>query len=357
MERKTIVELSRYQNPLCVSLIARTHRRPPENQQDPLVVKNLVSELQTRLLAEHSARNIDPVMSRIQDMVSKIDWAHTQDGICLFASNEFAMAQSVPYPVRSRVVIDETFATRDLLFTLNRSPHYRVLVLSEKPTRLFEAFRDELVEVENTLFPVSHEGLGAAEVLPRDPGVNFSAYRNEKHRQFFREIDRRLSEVEGGQSLPLVVLGMDRYVAFFRETSQHMRNIVGTREGAYDWQTSSEISKVAWPLMQSYLESKSLEALATLDAAVSRNRYASAIDKVWRFAKEGRVDSLIVEENFHFSGGEDDQGFLVSEGGRRWMDDAVDELVEAVIQRGGRVVFVPDQTLAHHQHIAATLRY
>lgn len=39
------------------------------------------------------------------------------------------------------------------------------------------------------------------------------------------------------------------------------------------------------------------------------------------------------------------------------MDDAVDELIEAVMTKGGKIVFVDDGTLAAHQRVALILRY
>jgi hypothetical protein len=68
-----------------------------------------------------------------------VDWKHTLDGLALFASRDVATAVHLPFRPRARVVIDATFATRDLVFSLNRSPRYRVLVLTEKPARLFDA--------------------------------------------------------------------------------------------------------------------------------------------------------------------------------------------------------------------------
>jgi len=42
---------------------------------------------------------------------------------------------------------------------------------------------------------------------------------------------------------------------------------------------------------------------------------------------------------------------------RGLMDDAVDELIEAVMGKGGKVVFVDDETLENHQRVALILRY
>jgi hypothetical protein len=39
------------------------------------------------------------------------------------------------------------------------------------------------------------------------------------------------------------------------------------------------------------------------------------------------------------------------------MDDAADVIVEEVLQKGGRVVFVPDGSLKDHSRVALILRY
>jgi hypothetical protein len=40
----------------------------------------------------------------------------------------------LPFRVKPRAVIDETFATRDLVYAFNRAPPYRVLLLGQKLT-------------------------------------------------------------------------------------------------------------------------------------------------------------------------------------------------------------------------------
>lgn len=42
--------------------------------------------------------------------------------------------------------------------------------------------------------------------------------------------------------------------------------------------------------------------------------------------------------------------------GRVSVEDAVEELAELVLHRGGDIVFVPNGSLEKHQRIAATLR-
>src|SRR5215469_13218027 len=111
-----------------LSLLAPTHRTHPANRRDRIVVKNLVAEGLDRLHGEFKKREVAPVVQHLNKLVDRVDWEHALDGLALFASRDVATAIQLPFRVKARVAIDETFATRDLVYTLNRSPRYRVLV-------------------------------------------------------------------------------------------------------------------------------------------------------------------------------------------------------------------------------------
>jgi len=44
-------------------------------------------------------------------------------------------------------------------------------------------------------------------------------------------------------------------------------------------------------------------------------------------------------------------------GGTEVMDDAVDEIIEVVLAKGGNIAIVDDEALSIHQRIALVLRY
>jgi hypothetical protein len=257
--------------------------------------------------------------------------------------------------------VDPTFATRDLVFTLNRTPRYNVLALSEKDTRLFEGFGASVEEIRGGGFPMTHEGAGGASRLPGGQGVNTSAQRDEAHRDFFRAVDEKFGAFQAEEKLPLVVAGVVRYLAFFREVSRHADDIAGTLDGNYDMATEHEMAQLVWPVMQDYLARRRAEALERLDAAVGAQRSSSTIGEVWRMAKEGRGDTLLVEQNFHYPARVDETGLILSPAADASapgvIDDAVDEVVEEVMLKGGSVIVLDDGALEQRQRIALILRY
>jgi Bacterial archaeo-eukaryotic release factor family 3 len=361
MNRHDVRLLQAVQTYPCVSILLPTHRTAPDNRQDPIRVKNLVNEATNRLLTEFSQREIATVLARLDALVAEIDYRYTLDGLALFANQDIGREFPLPFAPRERVVVDATFATRDLVYTLNRSPRYWVLALSEQPTRLYEGSRDTLVEVRDAGFPLTHSGPGGATRLPGGIGVNRSAYRDGAHRQFFRKVDSVFGEIAADDELPVAVAGVDRLRAFFDEVTSHGSDIIAAVAGSYDSATPHELAQLVWPPVQDALAERRAKALDELDAAVGALRSASGIQQVWPTAQEGRGSKLLVEQDFHYRAEVDASGLrLLPEGAARSpeaLDDAVDEVIEKVLEKGGSVVFTDPGTLSLHQQIALILRY
>lgn len=343
-----------------VSILAPTHRTAPANKQDPIRVKNLVAKAVDRLQKEFSKREVASVVKNLESQVRKLKWAHLEDGLALFASKDQAHTFLLPFKVKPRLAIDASFATRDLVFTLNRTPLYRVLVLSEKPTRLFEGSANQLTEVKTGAFPMVHAGPGGESRLPGGFGINVSAKRDEAHRQFFRKVDAELARLQAESPTKIVVVGVDRYLAFFQEVTQHGDAIVAMITGNHDKTAASVLGKLVWPVFQAAATRQRTQALVRLDEAVSVNRHASGINQVWRAIFDNRCATLLVERDFAYPANVSPQGDELKPftgKGAAALDDAVDEAIERTLAQGGEVLFYEPGTLEVHQRIAAVLRY
>ena len=358
MNRQDVLELQRHRSHPSVSILLPTHRTSPDNKRDPIVLKNLVGEATDRLIDLLGKRDAAPLVRRLDAQVAALDLRRTLDGLAIFVNAEHAGAYLLPVPLTPRVVIDDTFATRDLVFALNRSPRYWVLALSEQPTRLFEGVRDTLVEVRAGGFPMVHTGPGGAASLPKL--IDKSRYEDEHHQQFFRRVDQALAPFVKADPLSVCVVGVERWLSHYQSVTSQ-KGIVATVTGNHDQTPAHELGKLVWPVVADALSVKRQRALDALDAAVGAQRFASGLGEAWRRAGEGRGELLLVEQNYHQAARLDeaaDQLHLVDEGNAGAnMADAVDDLIELVLAKQGEVVFVDDGALEGHQRIALTLRY
>jgi len=339
-----------------VSILLPTHRMAPENRQDPIQVKNLVDEATRRLLEEFSERDLQPLLQQLETLVGKIDYNHTLDGLALYISDDFAQLYYLPFTVPARVVIDQTFATRDLVYGLHRAVSYWVLLLSQSSTRLLAGTAETLEEVQDQNFPMQMTGPAATGPIPFDAD---SSYIDDRHRRFFQQVDSALSTyTEDG--MPLILGGVVRQISFFQEVSQHAGSVVGTLGGNFDRSTLPELTPPVWAIMQTVREALRAEALQALDQAMGAQKVVSTIEEVWRLAQDGRGRLLLVEKNYHVPAVLSANGgieLVAAPGGVEVMDDAVDEIIEAVLAKGGEVTIVDDGSLSEHQQIALILRY
>lgn len=361
MNRNDLINLMTYKEYPSISILLPTHRTAPDNKQDSIRLKNLTKDAERRLSEEFDSKDVIQIIDKINSITEDIDYNYLLDGLAIFVNKSFAGKYKLPFPVKEQLIIDETFATRNLIYTLNRSPKYWVLVLSEKPTRLYEGFRDQLIEVCNGNFPIYFQETTWDEPLRVGEITNTSAYKDEKSKQFFRKIDRMIKTINSSEQLPIVVTGVERYLSFYNEVTENKQQIIAQLEGSYDKTSPHELSKLVWPLVFDSIEKSKVTLLSELDRAVGANKYASGIQQCWRLALEGRIQTLLVEKDFHYPAhlSEDNLTIYPAEAADQpgVVDDAVDELIETVIQKGGRVAFVENGSLKVHQKIAAILRY
>lgn len=358
MNRADIEKLQQTHAFPAVSILAPTHRHEPGTGEDRIRLRNLADRARDRLLGMYPKREVAPVIDRLQEALATLDLNRPSDAVALFATRDTTYLFKLPFSVHEHVVVDETFATRDLVRGLARTPRYRVLPLAEKPARLFEATGDALVEVRTGGFPIEVEG-GRGEPLESGGYPVHTSRSDEQQRQFFRRVDRALGAASADDPLPLVVVGVERDLAYFEEVTQHRRSIASRIEGGYERTPPSELATVVAPAVQHYFDERRSGALARLIEAIGTHRTALGVDAVWHAAHEGRGDTLLVEEDY-FAG----PSRLV--GGRLQpaaaddpdvLDDPVDEIVEAVLAHHGDVIFLDRHALAEHGRIALITRY
>jgi hypothetical protein len=357
LSRQELLSFQAHRDYPSVSVLAPTHRTAPSNKQDPIKVKNLVRKAVNRLHGEFKKREVAAVVNNLKGLVRDVDWEHTLNGLALFAGRERSAAVSLPFRVRPRAIIDETFATRDLVYAFNRALPYRVLVLSHT-TRLYDAWTTVLDEHTAKPFPVAHRGPGLSK-RPGVYGINPSAKRDEAYRTFFQSIDDAVDALQRANPLPIVVAGVERNLAFYREVTRQAGAVVGMLAGNHDQTPPSALGKLVWPVFESGATLRRTEALVQLDQAVGVNRHSSGIDQVWRAAVAGKCRTLLVEKGFEHPADvspEGDRLLPYTGQGAASLDDAVDELIERVMATGGEVFFYPPGDLGVHQRIAAVLR-
>jgi hypothetical protein len=364
MRRANVGELMRHEAYPSVSILMPTHRTHPEEQQDPIRLKNLLDEAQQRLEAEVGKRPSWPVMKRLEALSDEVDWRTNDEGLALFASEDFGAWYRLPFPVEERVAVDRSFETREILYALHRMPRYRALSLEEEATRLFEGTGAALEEVRDGGFPISWRGPGGVTRRPDGAMMQRSNVRQSHLQEFYTEVDRVLAAATGNDPLPLVLMGTRNTLSYFEPVSTYPGQVAARIEGNYAKAAPAAIAEVAWPRLQEWLEVQRHAVIAEVASAQGNGLLAVGIEDAWKAALEGRGAKLVVDEGYR-------QAAVIHRDEWRLelvhadasipepahLDDAVDELIELVIEKGGEIVFVNAGTLDANDRLALILRY
>ena len=362
MNRQILKELQNKGTFPCVSILMPTHRSFPENQQDKIRLKNLVSTAQRRLREESGKSDISGITQKLNDLAESVDYNNLLDGLAVFISNNDNYKFNFSFPVKERVIIDKSFATRDLVFGLNRSQPYLALIIDEKNTRFYSGIRENLIEINHPDLPLKNfvHDIKSGEIT--NTSFNDRIHENEERlKNYLREVDLLLIEISGSENIPYIIAGTQKQIALFKEISKSRSRVLGELTGNYGNSSRDELAKLIWPIAKNGFAEIRADILKEVEKAAGAKKFAAGIDEVWKLATEGRGLTLLTEINFSMIGTITEKGFVPGDqsasDGDLHTDDAVDEIIENVVSKGGNVVFFENGKLDQYGKIALILRY
>ncbi|MFY1679729.1 MULTISPECIES: chemotaxis protein [unclassified Streptomyces] len=343
-----------------VTVLTPTHRRGRDATQDRLRLRHAVSEAKRRIATDPAVdreRRVD-VTRRLDRALAEVDPALAEDGLALFAApgehHVWALSRTVP----ERVVVSDTFLTRNLVAAHTADRPYWVLAVSAARVSLWSGTPDRVVEARVAGFPATRPREDFDPERRERIGDAPSTFREEGTRRFLREADAALGGVLRRHPRPLYVTGPRAALAQLDGAGVSARGAVHIPHGGLAQGPAEAVWQAVRPLIAAE-ESRSADAVAReLESARGRRDFAAGVDELWQSARSGRVRLLAVEENYRATvvdAGDHLEPAEADDPGVR--EDIVDEIVERCFDTGADIRFVPDGTLGENHGIAGVLRY
>ena len=357
--RDVVGRLLEVEADVVVTVTAPLDRRRPGSDEDRIRIRNLLTDARAQVLASADASQAESLLDRLDAAAADVELDAGAQGFVIVVTSELVETHLLPFPVAEAVTVGATPATRFLIQGLRRSPRYRLLVVSDRATRLFEAVRDDVVEVVTHGFPLS------TDIVRRDRRAIAGRFARptgrddkEQWRNFYRTVDRALTEASVGDPLPVVLAGVNNSTSLFLEVSRNASLVIGRLDGAHDRDNTHQLGRAAWPILRDHLKARRREVVAELGDALHAGHAVVGIDDVWQSARQGRGRLVVVEEDFRGQPSREIDGGLVpaASAAPEVLVDPVDELIEHVIRSGGSAEFVARDALAGLGRIGLLLR-
>jgi len=301
------------------------------------------------------------VMQKLRNIIRNLNYNTHKKSIAIYVSPVFEKILYLDMQVEEKIIVDESFEIRDLVFSKKQLQQYLVMVLSSEASRIFLSNATGFVKIV-TDTPRS------VDVYVNDkPGrvSNFSDMSERKEvmmNKFLQHIDNSLDIILNAYHLPLFILGTKRILGHFKSLTRHNSSVIEYISGNYEDATFPELKNVLAPYVTDWKKVKQKDLLNQLEDAAGKGKLAVGMKDVWKEAMHQKGRLLVVEKNYMYAAEHGDADEIIYKATEpynsfSYIKDAVDDVMEKVLESGGDVEFVEDGFLKDYHHIALIKYY
>jgi hypothetical protein len=365
-----------------VSIYQPTHRARPGAEGDPVILKNLVAEAESRL-GEHGLRRQDArrVLGSVTRLIDDRDfWSDRLDGLAIFSAPDFFRFYRLPFEVDERVIVADSVHTKPLLAALATEGHFYILAISQGSVRLLRGTRlgaDELplddLDIPKSLqdelrfdqfeAQLQHHAPSAGRAPGgRNPFHAHGADTDDQKNQilrYFQHVDAGISKLLANEHAPLVLAAVDYLHPLYRRASRYRDIVPKGIEGSPDQLSARQLHERAWPLVEPHFGAGAGAARDKYLNLEGSARASSELGDVLVAAQSGRVESLLLVTGRERWGTFDpsDGSVIDYDGPDVGSVELLDLAARQTIAHGGSVYLVDPAEMPAGADIAAVYRF
>lgn len=325
------------------------------------MLKTATDKVHRQLAESYPADTSRMVMEKLENIIGHLNYNTHKKSIAIYVSPVFEKVLYLDIPVEEKIIVDSSFEIRDLVFSKKQLHKYLVLLLSSKESRMYLGNTNTFVRIVSNTPESAHAYVNDAP----ERVSNFSDMSERKEilmEKFLHHIDTALDIILNSYRLPLFVLGTKRIAGHFKKITRHQGSVIEYIPGNYEEATPDELRVKLEPYINDWKKIKQKDLLNQLEDAYSKNKLATGMREVWREATNSQGRLLVVEKNYMYAATQGSQEGQITPATHplnqySYIKDAVDQVIEKVLENGGDVEFVDPDELINYGHIALVKYY
>ena len=367
--------------PPCITIYMPTSRRHPENLQDALHFKNLVTQAREKGVAVAGKRELQPLLDKLTPMIDDHEfWMHSLDGVAVFVSPDHFSVLHLHEPVKEHVSVSDSgrFFVRPLLRLFQAADFFQVLAVTRTDVRMFQGNRFQLDEIHPAAgVPRTLVDALGSEITPANVTIasfggadsggsirhGYSARKDEEEldeERFFRAVDRAVTALHSMPTgMPLILAALPEHQSVFRTVSHNPYLVSNGVNSDPRLVSNDELRMLAWEVLEPKWTAKIEDLVAKYEESRSRSLGEDDPFVIAKAAAAGRVWTLLLDSERNYPGALDPvTGKIVpSKAGTGGAGDVLEELALLVLDNGGEVMVLPSEKMPTLTGVAALFRY
>lgn len=322
-------------------------------------LKIISGRAKEELRERYPAGIVHPLIQKLDKIINDLDFDTQKKSIAIYLSPVFEKVIYLDIEADEMIMVDGSFEIRDLVYNKEHLYKYLLLLISGKESRLYLGNSESFVRMvaPGSVFTIVNNAL--------EKVLNFSDVSDRKQiirDKFLHHIDNALDKVLKEHHVPLFIMGTEKILGHFKKQTRHRENVIKYIPGNYDDYSLSQLKAIMQPHIASWLRVKQKALLSQLEKAADSKKLVYGIKNVWSAVKNNLGRLLVVERNFmvaaSYAGSNDSKELsLKPYSDRPEIMDAVDEVIEKVLESGGVVEFVDRDMLKAYNQIALVKYY
>ena len=359
-----------------ISIYLPTHKTGEEVQQDPIRLKNMLSQIENELAASGMKQDkIDQLLAEPRKLLNQpLFWQHGDQGLALFITEDYFEHFRVPLDFKQRYLIDSYFLVTPLLPMISLEGTYCLLTVSQKNVRLLRATRDSVNEIALKDSPTSIEEFKKFDVVERNlqhhsgqgqgPAIfhgqgSGNDYDRKMVEEYLKTIETEVTNILRKRNDPLILAGVDEATSIYKKANHYNRLLDSTIKGNPDQKSNEQIRDEGFEIIKSYFLKDmyaDIERFGDLSGTMKRSEDLSYIVEG---AYYGKVESLFIPIGEHSWGRFDEHNDVVhlSQEQRNGEHDLINLAAIKTITQGGDVYALKREEMPNSSYIAAIFRY
>ena len=327
-----------------------------------LEFNNHLKEIGDKLIAELQIQyhhKADIVIEQIQSLPNDIDSKRDKKSVAVFLSPVQKKIFYLNVSLDEHIFVDEHYELRDLINFMNNTDKYLLLVQSYDFYKIYLGDRFQLLRV-NLTHPSDIQSF-TNDIAEKVENFTDSVDRKEiMMDKFIHHIDKELDILLKQHHLPLFVVGPERMNGHFKKITHHSPSVLDYVHGNYNEAKPHQLLNLILPHLKEIKIKENHELADNIEHALNANKLRFGIEEVWGTLMEQKGKTLLVERNYTYPCIVDKDGYLdtnLDKAKKTDIIDAVDLMIEKVMQSGGEVKFTDSDLLVDFRRIALFLYY